>query len=75
MSGMTEEQAAESITVAREFVQELRSNTALLSNDLLRALRDVAFVPATKVSFQNNVAHMSGHDFLSKLMKGPKNST
>ncbi|BDA44284.1 probable Sacsin [Coccomyxa sp. Obi] len=56
MLGMNEEQAAESIVVARELVQELRSNTALLSNELFRALRDVAFVPATKGLPGNNEA-------------------
>lgn len=53
MAGTDEAQAAESIVVARELVQELRSNTALLTNELFRALRDVAFVPATKVRFKH----------------------
>ncbi len=49
MANMDEEQVDESITVARELVQEFRSNTALHSSELFTALRDIAFVPATKV--------------------------
>lgn len=57
MPGMNEGQVAESIVMARELVQELRSNTALLTNELFHALHDIAFVPATKVRFKTWIAH------------------
>lgn len=61
MEEADEEQASESVAVARELVQELRNNHTLQSSQLFSALRDVAFVPAIKV--------------LSCLMHCPENST
>jgi hypothetical protein len=59
LTEMSAQQRHACIDVSRALVQELISNTALHSSALFSSLRDLAFVPAVRVSAGIGLLHVA----------------